>query len=73
MGRIAGNLHIHFDPKLMLAINVEAGRLLGWIRNPAEACDEMVVSAEDAAQVAELFGSSFRIGQSDQCRLLSMV
>mgnify|MGYP003858822729 CR=1 FL=1 len=56
-----GNMHLHFDPKVMLAINVEAGRLLKWIRNPAEACSEMGLQGDDAKQVAEMFGSSFRI------------
>ena len=56
-----GNMHIHFNQKLMLAINVEAGRLLGWIRNPHEACQEMDIKGKDAERVSELFGSSFRI------------
>lgn len=45
----------------MLAINVEAGRLLRWIRNPAEACAEMGVTGEEAKQVATLFGASYTI------------
>lgn len=57
-----GNMHLHFNPKVMLAINVEAGRLLKWIRNPQEACEEMQVTGSEAAEVASLFGSSFRIG-----------
>lgn len=57
-----GNMHLHFNPKVMLAINVEAGRLLKWIRNPHEACDEMQVTGDYADKVAQMFGSSFRIG-----------
>ena len=56
-----GNMHFRFSPKVMMAINVEAGRLLGWIRNPAEACDELKVKPEDHAQVEEMFGSQHRI------------
>lgn len=56
-----GNMHMHFNPKLMLAINVEAGRLLKWIRNPAEAVAEMQVTGEEAKQVEAMFGASFRI------------
>lgn len=57
-----GNMHLHFDPKLMMAINVEAGRLLKWIRNPSEACEEMqIVSEAEKAQVASMFGSQFHI------------
>jgi hypothetical protein len=59
-----GNQHIHWNPKIMLAINVEAGRLLGWIRNPQEAVREMQVSGEDAQFVADAFGSSYRIEPS---------
>lgn len=56
-----GNMHIHFDPKVMLSINIEAGRLLRWIRNPAEACEEMDLKGDEAKQVEAMFGSSFRI------------
>lgn len=56
-----GNMHMHFNPKVMLAINVEAGRLLKWIRNPAEACAEMGLLGDEAKQAAKMFGSSFRI------------
>lgn len=56
-----GNMHMQFNQKLMLAINVEAGRLLKWIRNPAEAVAEMQVTGEEAKQVEAMFGSSFRI------------
>ncbi len=57
-----GNMHFHFDPKVMLAINIEAGRLLKWLRTPYEAYEELQVSPADAMDVASMFGSSFRIG-----------
>ena len=56
-----GNMHLQFNQKLMLAVNVEAGRLLKWIRNPAEAVAEMQVTGEEAKQVEAMFGSSFQI------------
>lgn len=56
-----GNMHLHINPKVMLAINVEAGRLLRWIRNPAEACEEMQATDQEAEQISKMFGSSFRI------------
>ena len=56
-----GNMHLHFNPRVMLAINIEAGRLLRWIRNPTEACDEMDLKGQDAKQAESMFGSSFRI------------
>jgi hypothetical protein len=68
-----GNMHLHFDQKFMLAINVEAGRLLKWIRNPAEAVAEMQVTGEEAKQVEAMFGSSFRIGADAGMLRLSAV
>ena len=65
-----GNLHLHFNPKVMLAINVEAGRLLKWIRNPEEACEEMGVTGEEAEAVHRTFGSSFRIADTSGVRKL---
>jgi hypothetical protein len=59
-----GNLHIHFSQKIILAINVEAGRLLGWLRSPQEAVDELQVTGDDAKFVMQKFGTSFRIAPS---------
>lgn len=56
------NMHLHFNPKVMLAINVEAGRLLKWIRNPQEACEEMQVDGLAALDIINMFGSNLRIG-----------
>lgn len=65
-----GNMHFQFDPSLMLAINIEAGRLLGWLRSPQEAATEMELNEEQAAQAAQIFGTSFRItGQPGQMLL----
>jgi len=36
-----GNLHMRFAPDAIMAINVEAGRLLGWLKSPAEAATEL--------------------------------
>ncbi len=43
-----GNLHLRFNKRFMLALNVEFGRLKGWINTPAEAADEL--RDPDAAQ-----------------------
>jgi Domain of unknown function (DUF4942) len=45
-----GNLHLRLAKKFILALNVEHGRLRGWIRTPAEAADEM-----NDIQAADLF------------------
>lgn len=45
-----GNMHIKIDQELMKAINIEAGRLLGWLRSPAEAGDELNMKEAEARQ-----------------------
>lgn len=41
-----GNLHMRFAPAAIMAINVEAGRLLGWLKSPAEAATELGATQE---------------------------
>ena len=36
-----GNLHFRFNQKFMLALNVEFGRLKGWIHSKGEAVEEL--------------------------------
>ncbi len=43
-----GNLHMRFAPDAIMAINVEAGRLLGWLKSPAEAATELGATQEQA-------------------------
>lgn len=64
-----GNIHIHWSQKIMLALNVEAGRLLGWIRNPDEAVKEMQATGDDADYIRQKFGSSFKIAPSNMLRI----
>lgn len=64
-----GNLHMHFNQKIMLAINVEAGRLLGWLKSPEDAVSEMQLTGEDADFVHEKFGTSFRIEPKNVLKL----
>lgn len=52
-----GNLHLRIHQKLALALNVEVGRLRGWIKSGQEAADEL--GDEDAAS---FFGSNLRLG-----------
>ena len=41
-----GNLHLKFDQKFIKTLNVEASRLLGWIKTPQDAVDEMGLSMD---------------------------
>ena len=68
-----GNMHLRFNPRVMLAINIEAGRLLGWIRNPAEACQEMELKGDEIQQATALFGSQFKIGSESRQQLLGCI
>jgi hypothetical protein len=36
-----GNLHIKFDQEFIKTLNIEASRLLGWIKSPEQAAEEM--------------------------------
>ena len=36
-----GNIHIRMNQKFALALNVEYGRLKGWLKTPAEAAEEL--------------------------------
>jgi hypothetical protein len=58
------NMHLHWNSRVMLAINVEAGRLLGWIRTPEEAVREMAATKEEEEIIHQVFGSSLRIGSN---------
>ena len=64
-----GNMHLHFHPSVMLAINVEAGRLLGWIRDGQQAAEEFEATAKEAKQIEKIFGSSFRLGNDAGLKL----
>lgn len=62
-----GNVHIRMAPKVVRALNIEAGRILGWVRTPEEVVTEMGYTAEDAKQY---FGSNAKIGPGSMRKLL---
>lgn len=43
-----GNLHMKFDQEFIKTFNIEASRLLGWIKTPQEAAEEMDVDLDFA-------------------------
>lgn len=43
-----GNLHFRFLPEAIKALNVEAGRLLGWLRGPSDVVEELGYSEDEA-------------------------
>lgn len=59
-----GNIHIKFCIEFMRAFNIEAGRLLGWLKSPQDAVFEICVSS---SQAQKFFNSSFHV---TRCNLL---
>ena len=43
-----GNIHMKANQEFMKALNVEAGRLNGWIKSPDEAVEELGIDRECA-------------------------
>lgn len=52
-----GNIHLRFNKDFMLALNVEHGRLKGWIHTAKEAVDELQTAA-----AAKYFKTNIQIG-----------
>lgn len=50
-----GNMHLRFNPDAIRALNVEAGRLLGWLRSPGDVERELGYPTEESQR---LFGSN---------------
>jgi hypothetical protein len=61
-----GNLHLRLNQKLALALNVEVGRLRGWVKSGQEAADEL--GDENAARY---FGTSLQLGMGSLPLLLA--
>ena len=53
-----GNLHVKFSKSLICKINVEFGRLKGWLKNKAEAASELEIPTND---VSIIFGCNKQI------------
>ena len=51
-----GNLHFKFMPKFMKKLNLEAGRLNGWIKTPKQASEEFAITELEAK---EMFRGNF--------------
>lgn len=62
-----GNVHLRFRPEVIKHLNIEAGRLLGWIRSASEATDELGYTEQE---VTRYFDTSLQIAASS-VRLLT--
>lgn len=61
-----GTMHFKMNKAFICKLNVEFGRLKGWIKSPKEAVDEMDISLNMAA---EAFGSSIKLEGSSVAKL----
>lgn len=61
-GFMNGNVHLRFMPEAIRALNIEAGRLLGWLRAAEEVESELGYTA---AEARERFGSNRQIARSN--------
>jgi hypothetical protein len=58
-----GNVHLRILPDAIKALNVEAGRLLGWLHAPEDVERELGYTAADEARA--LFGSNRQLTASN--------
>lgn len=57
-----GNLHIKLNKEFMLAFNVEAGRLNGWLKDPKHASNELDIPI---AEIQKHFKTNFVLLKND--------
>jgi len=64
------NVHFKLDQKLMMKLNIEAGKLRGWIKKPKDIVDEFNIKEEEAVK---LFGDNkyLKLGEVKQLLLSS--
>lgn len=49
-GHKNGNIHFQFNQQFIKKLNLEVGRLRGWIKSPQEAAEEFDISMEEATK-----------------------
>jgi hypothetical protein len=62
-----GNLHIKFSQDFIRTLNVEFGRLKGWLTNHVQASEELNIPVK---QTERLFKSNLQLTSKDHSRLL---
>ena len=62
-----GNLHIKFNQKFIKQLNVEFGRLKGWLKDHHQTAEELGIKAEEAAR---FFNTNLQIGSATTSLLL---
>ena len=62
-----GNVHFKFNQEFIKTLNIEASRLLGWIKTPEEAAEEMNI---DLSFARSKFNSNLLLGIGEGRKLL---
>ena len=62
-----GNIHIKFNQNLIKKMNVEFGRLKGWLKDKREAVDELGITELEAN---EFFYSNMQLSGKPDLKLL---
>jgi predicted RNA methylase/ferredoxin-fold anticodon binding domain-containing protein len=57
-----GNMHFRIMPDAIKSLNIEAGRLLGWLQTPADVVRELGYSEDDATR---FFGMNQKLGATN--------
>lgn len=67
-----GNIHFKFEKDFIQALNIEAARLLGWIKSPQEAAAEFDESCElDQEEAEKIFNKNFALPLAPKNLLLN--
>lgn len=53
-----GNMHLKFNQDFIKKLNIEFGRLKGWLKNKQEASEELNIPVEE---IAEFFNTNYRL------------
>lgn len=64
-----GNMHVQFSQEFIQRLNVEFGRLKGWLKSAGDAAQELDIAPELAAS---MFGSNLRLGSDSTSVLLGI-
>ena len=60
-----GNLHIKFNQKFIRRLNVEFGRLKGWLKDAHQAAQELNIPEKEIEDITEAFGCNRQITASN--------
>ena len=65
-----GNLHIKFNQDFIRKLNIEFGRLKGWLRNKEDAVEELGISED---QAAKCFNSNLQLAKDTHIKSLGFI